>query len=131
MISGDVSAACYRLYNPKRKDQQGGARPDLNNCTFAVAIEMFENAYNTNTPIEERIKLSQVHAINAYALAPESMEDKMNHPTSRLKATSADTIVAVIFDHSRNADHHQQRIQQRDYTVKEFRINHPYWWDAN
>ena len=79
MISGDVSAACYRLYNPKRKDQQGGARPDPNNCTVAVAIEMFENAYNTDTPTEARIKITQVHAISAYALSPESIEDKMNH----------------------------------------------------
>ena len=49
-MTGDFNAACYRLYNPKRADQQGGARPDPNNCTIAVAMEMFENAYNTNTP---------------------------------------------------------------------------------
>ena len=44
MMAGDLSAACYQLYNPKRKDQQGGARPDPNNCTVAVAIEMLKNA---------------------------------------------------------------------------------------
>ena len=44
MMAGDLSAACYRIYNPKRKDHQMGAQPDPNNCTVAVAIKILKNA---------------------------------------------------------------------------------------
>ena len=73
VMAGDANAATQRLYSTTRKDQQGGVRPDPQNCALQVASRMFQDAFNKNLAIKDRIQVQVVLCINSYHLASQEM----------------------------------------------------------